>query len=183
MLCALWPTFCVLCMRRCAMLRRYPMVVPILQAMCPTCNIPALQQSGPAPVLMRLADLWKATPDWERYTAWIESHDDAKTVLGGWVGGCCGPLGGWLRGRGCTPRRSLQCRALEGFPCALQCVPCTLDWRQPALSLFPPPPFTTDTGWVREMYAWDVAVHLKLPSSPQMQAGCVRCMPGTWRCT
>lgn len=41
-------------------------------------DVPA---SGPAPVLIRMTDLKKVTPDWENVTAQIEADDEAKKTL------------------------------------------------------------------------------------------------------
>lgn len=52
--------------------------------MCPTCEVDKIPASGPAPVLARFEDFKAATPDWEVWSAWIESHAHAKQSLG-WV--------------------------------------------------------------------------------------------------
>lgn len=54
--------------------------------MCPDCDVNKIPKSGPAPVLLRPHELAKIGPDWESYTAWIESNDNAKQVLGEWRG-------------------------------------------------------------------------------------------------
>lgn len=66
----------------------YSTVAPIIKEMCPHCIVPDIPRSGPAPVLMRFADLWKAAPDWEKYTAWIEGHAHARKAMG-----ACGERG------------------------------------------------------------------------------------------
>ena len=49
--------------------------------------------SGPAPAILRFADLEAVTPYYEKVTADIEADEEAKKVLGargagdGWVGG------------------------------------------------------------------------------------------------
>ena len=50
--------------------------------MCPDCDVKKIPKSGPAPVLLRPHELAMVAADWEQYTAWIESNDDAKKVLG-----------------------------------------------------------------------------------------------------
>lgn len=38
--------------------------------------------TGPAPVLLRVEELWKITPDWERLTYYIETNKNVKEALG-----------------------------------------------------------------------------------------------------
>ncbi len=45
----------------------------------PLSDVPA---SGPAPVLVRLKELAKITPDWKRLAAHIEAHKETKEKLG-----------------------------------------------------------------------------------------------------
>lgn len=54
----------------------------LLKDKCPTCDVKNLPNSGPAPVLARLADFRAATPLWEELSLWIETHEDAKKQLG-----------------------------------------------------------------------------------------------------
>uniref|UniRef100_A0A7S0X0W7 Hydroxyproline O-arabinosyltransferase-like domain-containing protein n=1 Tax=Chlamydomonas leiostraca TaxID=1034604 RepID=A0A7S0X0W7_9CHLO len=56
----------------------------ILKDYCPTCEQSTVPNSGPAPVLARYEDFKAATPLWEELSKWIETHEDAKKVLG-WV--------------------------------------------------------------------------------------------------
>ena len=50
--------------------------------MCPTCDQSKVPASGPAPVLLRPQELADAAPDWELWSAWIESHELARKRLG-----------------------------------------------------------------------------------------------------
>ena len=50
--------------------------------MCPTCDQSKVPASGPAPVLLRPQELADAAPDWEVWSAWIESHELARKRLG-----------------------------------------------------------------------------------------------------
>lgn len=38
--------------------------------------------TGPAPVLLRVEELRKVTPDWERLTNYIEANKNVKEALG-----------------------------------------------------------------------------------------------------
>mmetsp|Transcript_4490 Transcript_4490/g.7562 ORF Transcript_4490/g.7562 Transcript_4490/m.7562 type:complete len:426 (-) Transcript_4490:524-1801(-) len=67
----------------------YPTVVPILDKMLmekKNITLPhgSIPNSGPAPVLMRFAELKAVTPDWEIFTKAIEDTPKAVEVLG-WV--------------------------------------------------------------------------------------------------
>ncbi len=61
----------------------YPGLDSVIKQMWdgPMADIPC---SGPAPVIIKHADLLKLMPRWERYAAWIESNAEAKEKLG-WV--------------------------------------------------------------------------------------------------
>ncbi|DBA81022.1 TPA: hypothetical protein ACH3X2_007228 [Trebouxia sp. C0005] len=65
---------------------QYPNIEGVMRKMYPAekgplTNVPG---SGPAPVMMRLAEWIKVTPDWERLTAHIEADPESKEKLG-WV--------------------------------------------------------------------------------------------------
>jgi hypothetical protein len=74
--------------------------VQVMLEMCPDCDVKKIPKSGPAPVLLRAHELAVIGPDWETYTAWIESNDNAKNVLGGLAWCWCAPVVG-LQVHGC----------------------------------------------------------------------------------
>ncbi|GFR47682.1 hypothetical protein Agub_g9430 [Astrephomene gubernaculifera] len=61
-----------------------PIIQQLLQERCPDCDASTVPNSGPAPVLARFSDFKAATPIWEELSKWIETHEDAKKMLG-WV--------------------------------------------------------------------------------------------------
>ncbi|GLC42047.1 hypothetical protein PLESTB_001062400 [Pleodorina starrii] len=61
-----------------------PIIVQLLKERCPDCDPKTVPNSGPAPVLARFSDFKAATPIWEELSKWIETHEDAKKLLG-WV--------------------------------------------------------------------------------------------------
>ncbi|GIL58932.1 hypothetical protein Vafri_13942 [Volvox africanus] len=61
-----------------------PIIVQLLKERCPDCDPKQVPNSGPAPVLARFSDFKAATPIWEELSKWIETHEEAKKMLG-WV--------------------------------------------------------------------------------------------------
>ncbi|KXZ54330.1 hypothetical protein GPECTOR_5g413 [Gonium pectorale] len=61
-----------------------PIIRKLLTERCPDCDPATIPNSGPAPVLARFSDFKAATPIWEELSKWIETHEEAKKMLG-WV--------------------------------------------------------------------------------------------------
>ncbi|EFJ50516.1 hypothetical protein VOLCADRAFT_88948 [Volvox carteri f. nagariensis] len=61
-----------------------PIIIQLLKERCPDCDPKNVPNSGPAPVLARFSDFKAATPIWEELSLWIETHEEAKKMLG-WV--------------------------------------------------------------------------------------------------